>query len=145
MQKNIFDVCGMEYSTCCEVGNITSVPAKMSGGEYMKEGKCAKGAGDVHSNVCDMLLWDRALMANKVIDEKQFAYMTEMRNGYSCGWMEAEDAYLEHTGATNAYVSYNTVLQVEGIGRVYIIIMMPNNQEAYFSKVARDIVVNYFK
>lgn len=145
MQKNIFDVCGMEYSTCCEVGNITSVPAKMSGGEYMKEGKSARGAGDVHSNVCDMLLWDRALMANKVVDEKQFAYMTEMRNGYSCGWMEAEGVYLEHTGSTGAYVSYNTVLQVEGIGRVYIIIMTPNNQEAYFSKVARDIVVNYFK
>lgn len=145
IQKNIFDVCGMQNSTSCEVGNITSVPAEMCGGEYMQAGKSARGAGDVHSNVCDMLLWDRALMSNKVIDAKQLEYMIQMRNGYSCGWMESEERYLEHTGSTMAYVSSNTILEVDGLGKVYVIVMMPNGMEGYFRKVVTDIVVNYFK
>ncbi len=145
IQKNIFDVCGMQNSTSCEVGNITSVPAEMCGGEYMQAGKSARGAGDVHSNVCDMLLWDRALFANKVIDAKQLEYMTQMRNGYACGWMESEDRYLEHTGSTMAYVSSNTILEVEGLGKVYVIVMMPNGMEGYFRTVVTDIVVDFFK
>ena len=135
----------MQNSTSCEVGNITSVPAEMCGGEYMQAGKSARGAGDVHSNVCDMLLWDRALFSNKVIDAKQLEYMTQMRNGYSCGWMESEDRYLEHTGSTMAYVSSNTILEVEGIGKVYVVVMMPNGMEGYFMKGVTDIVVDYFK
>ncbi|MBR4083586.1 MAG: beta-lactamase family protein [Lachnospiraceae bacterium] len=145
IQKNIFDVCGMQNSTSCEVGNISSVPAEMSGGEYMQAGKSARGAGDVHSNVCDMLLWDRALMSNKVIDANQLEYMTQMRNGYSCGWMESEGRYLEHTGSTMAYVSSNTILEVDGLGKVYVVVMMPNVREGYFLKTIADIVVDYFK
>ncbi len=144
VQKNIFDVCGMEYSTSCEVGNITSVPAKMSGGEYMKTGKNARGAGDMHSNVCDMLLWDRALMSNKIIDEKQMEYMFKMREGYSCGWIDM-GGYIEHTGGTIAYVTCNSILEVEGVGNVYIISMMSNGQESYFEVMLRNMVIDYFK
>lgn len=143
MQKNVFDVCGMLSSTCCEVGNITSVPAEQSGGEYMKIGRACRGAGDIHSSVSDILLWNRALFGNKIIDAEQLGYMLEMRNGYSCGWMDME-GYIEHSGGTIAYSSLNTVLQVEGIGNVYVITMLPNSEEYYFEVKFRNTVLEYF-
>lgn len=144
MQKNVFDVCGMLNSTCCEVGNITSVPAKQSGGVYMETARGCRGAGDMHSNVSDILLWDRALFGNKIIDSEQLEYMLEMRNGYSCGWMDME-GYIEHSGGTIAYSCLNTVIPVEGIGNVYVITMIPNSEEYYFEVKFRNTVLEYFQ
>ncbi len=126
IRENFFDKCGMTHSTCVEVGNITSVPKDPYG--YMPTGKCCRGAGDVHSNVCDILLWDRALLSEgKILDGERMEYMTQMRKGYSCGWMSnAEDEYISHSGSTLGYVTMNTVYFSEEYGNVYVIQMCPS-------------------
>lgn len=129
MKENIFDVCGMPSSTNTKVGNITSVPA--NGGKYMAAARNARGAGDIHSNVCDMLRWDRALMSHQIINSEQLQYMTEMRNGYSCGWMSRMSGNIEHGGSTLSYISLNTVIQTKDMGNVYVITMTSNPGKAY--------------
>lgn len=80
MKENIFEVCGMQNSTNTEVGNITSVPA--NGGEYMAAARGSRGAGDIHSNVCDILLWERALMSQQIINSEQLQHITTMLEEY---------------------------------------------------------------
>jgi len=116
--EHIFDVCNMPSSTCCEYGNMTSVPRE---GDYHTYGRCSRGAGDIHSSVCDMLRWDRALFGGKLVGAEQMDYITTMRHGYSCGWMSVSDEMLYHTGSTDSYIAANTVYNIEGIGRVYVV------------------------
>ena len=144
IEQNIFEVCGMQSSTTMEVGNITSVPA--NGGEYFAVSRFVRGAGDIHSNVCDILLWDRALMSNKIINSEQLQYMTEMRNGfYSCGWMPGKSGNIQHDGETHSYYTRNAVLHVEDIGNVYVIIMTANPGKYYIFDKITYMVEEYFE
>ena len=143
MKQNIFEVCGMQNSTNTEVGNITSVPA--NGGEYIPTARCFRGTGDIHSNVCDMLLWDRALMSNQIINSEQLQYMREMRNDYSCGWMPRKSGGIEHGGTSWSYETRNTVLQAEDIGNVYVIMMTPNPQKYNTFDYIISMVEKYFE
>ena len=43
-----------------EIGDVTSVPET---GSYINETSVCKGAGDIHSNVLDLLRFDRAFPA----------------------------------------------------------------------------------
>ncbi len=143
MQQNIFEVCGMQSSTTTEVGNITSVPA--NDGEYFAVARFVRGAGDIHSNVCDILFWDRALMSNKIINSEQLQYMTEMRNGfYSCGWMPRKNGNIQHDGQTRSYYTKNAVLHVEDIGNIYVIIMTANPGKYYIFDQITSMVEEYF-
>ncbi len=143
MKENIFNVCGMENSTTTEVGNITSVPAE---GEHFLFARCCRGAGDIHSNVCDILLWDRALFSHQIINSEQLQYMTEMRDGdYSCGWMPRERGNIEHGGTTWSYFTKNAVLQAEDIGNVYVIIMTANPSKDIVFEYIITMVEKYFE
>jgi len=143
MKENIFDVCGMENSTTTEAGNMTSVPA--NGGEYFMFARNIRGAGDIHSNVCDILLWDRTLMSNQIINSEQLQYMREMRNDYSCGWMPRKSGSIESGGTTWSYETRNTVLQAEDIGNVYVIIMTPNPKKLDTLEYIISMVEKYFE
>jgi len=143
MRQNIFEVCGMQNSTTTEVGNITSVPA--NGGEYWTVARCGRGVGDMHSNVCDILLWNRALMSHQIINSEQLQYMTEIRNGYSCGWMPGKSGNIEHDGITWSYYSRNAVLQTEDVGNVYVIIMTANPGKYYVFDQITNMVEKYFE
>ena len=142
VQKNIFEPCRMMNSTSCEIGNISSVPKS---DDYMATAESARGAGDIHSNVCDILLWDRALMSGKLLDEEQMQYLTTMQDGYSCGWMDLKNGAIGHNGSTMSYIVDNVILQVEGIGRVYVVVMVSDHQEAYNLQVLPEIVKEFFE
>ncbi len=121
IKENIFDICGMKNSTCNEVGNITSVP--MPDGVEGYENALCKGTGDIHSNVCDYLLWSRALMNKQILNETQLTYMTTMSKGYACGWYE-ENGNLHHDGSTLCYVSLTFVYPTDE-KNYYFIYMSP--------------------
>jgi len=123
IKENIFEVCGMENSTCTEVGNITSVPMPKGVEDYGKWGRKCRGAGDIHSNVCDYLLWCRGLMNGKVLDETQLTYMTTPSKGYACGWFE-KDGNMVHDGGTISYFSLVCVYPTEE-KNYYLIYMNP--------------------
>lgn len=141
IKESIFDVCGMKNSTCTEAGNMTSVPVPGGVEDYMAYVNACRGSGDIHSNVCDILLWNRALMNKKVINETQFAYMTTPRNGYSCGW-NIEGENMNHGGVSDAYVSMTGVYRL-GEKNLYLIQMSPYLGKAGYTNNVADMVENY--
>ena len=122
IQKNIFDVCDMPSSSCCKSGGLTSVPD--IGMDYFTHGRCCRGAGDIHSNVCDILRWDRTLLGEKsLLDEKQMEYMLDLQGGYSCGWMDDGDGNFSHSGGTYGYATHNSVYKNSDGEYLYLIQM----------------------
>ncbi|MBP5581775.1 MAG: beta-lactamase family protein, partial [Ruminococcus sp.] len=73
IQKNIFDVCGMEHSSSMTVGDVTGVPEPvpddmyafdiydLSPTGYMQNQRTGRGCSDIHTCAADMLAFDRAL------------------------------------------------------------------------------------
>lgn len=148
MQENIFDVCDMKNTTCTETGNITSVPIPAGEEGYAKYGKAYRGAGDIHSNPCDVLLFDRGLMKGKLMDYTHLEFVTEPKDEVSCGWFkmmghnlngEPLPLTLMQTGGTNGYIAMNHIFRV-GEKNYYYIMMTPAIGRIQFAqKVSRSI------
>ena len=132
IQKNIFDVCRMPCSSCCEKGNLTSAPEM--GGEYHTVSRCCRGTGDIHSNVCDILRWDRTLLnEKKILDAERMEYMFDFPNGYSCGWVDEGDGNFSHSGATPGYAAYNSVYKTSDGKNLYLIQMTGHTGKSKYS------------
>ena len=142
MQAYMFDVCGMEHTTCTETGNITSVP--QGKGEYLAMGRVCRGAFDMHSNVCDILMFDRELMAGRIIDEEHLEYMTEAREGYACGWFEAGEGSVGQYSSTDGYICVNFVYRLEE-ENYYFIMMIPAGNKWSLPGNTMDILENYLE
>lgn len=129
MQKHIYDVCDMKSSTCTQTGNLTSVPQGNEG--YLEMGRVCRGVADMHSNVCDILLWDRALMAGYVIDETGQEFMKDFSREYTCGWRDMGNGAIYFDGSTWTYAAMNAVYPYKG-ENLYMIMMLSD-----FSKISQ--------
>ncbi len=144
VQKNIFDVCGMEHTSSMKTGDVTSVPEYVPSKDapsedpyeyvdtlYMQLIKPARGVGDIHSCAYDMLLFDRALIGGKLIDKDSLAEMFNMDKGYGCGWKQygtqahPVDGVYWHGGETWVYKGYNTYCKTKEYGNIYLIQLHP--------------------
>ena len=158
IQKNIFDVCGMEHSSSMVTGDVTSIPefVPSTGAPdedpyeivdtlYMQLIKAMRGAGDIHSCVADMLLFDRALMGGKLINENSLAEMLDTAAGYGCGWMQYgryPNAWY-HGGQTYFYMGYNLMCKIEKYGHLYLIQLHPTVAgDQYSNECMAQIVLN---
>lgn len=119
VQQNFFDLCDMKNTSSCKVGDLTSKPA-IPGGDT-KLGKLCRGAGDMHSNVVDLLSWERMLHQGKVIDEKQLNRMFEMKDHYGYGFMGDDSKNHYHTGGLDSYEAFVGIFETESYGRLYLI------------------------
>ena len=122
MQKNLLDVCHLEATTCLETGNLTSVPLR--NGTYMAIGKACRGAGDMHSNLCDILLWNKALLSGKVVDEAWLTELLDVSGGFSGGFMHMGEDTLGSVSTTQGYAAVNIIYEVNG-EKFYMIYMSP--------------------
>ena len=99
VQENIFDICGMEHSSSMTTGDVTSVPEFVPDDSspfndpyelvdtlYMQLIRPERGVGDIHSCAADLLLFDRALIGGKLINEDSLVEMFHMDKSYGCGW-----------------------------------------------------------
>ena len=103
------------------------------------------GAGDITSNVLDLLQFDRALFAGDFINQEYLNYMFDFTDGYSCRWMQdnansplhrtgnhwkASDAYtIYHGGRTPCFISYNIVMKRNN-ERLYVIMLFEDNENS---------------
>lgn len=138
----LLDVCGLEYTTCIEAGNLTSAP--QGNGEYQTMGRVCRGAGDMHSNVCDILIWDRELMAGRIIDEEHLEYMTEARNEYACGWFDAGGDSVGQYGSTDGYICVNFVYRFEE-ENLYFVMMIPDGTKWALPGKTLDVLESYLE
>lgn len=140
IQKNIFDVCGMEHSSSMRTGDVTSVPEFVPGEGspdtdpyeivdtlYMQLIGPERGVGDIHSCAADMLLFDRALTGGKLVNEESLAGMLKTDRGYGCGWVKFgnyPDVWY-HGGETYIYKAYNLYARTKKYGNLYLIQLHP--------------------
>jgi CubicO group peptidase (beta-lactamase class C family) len=156
VQKNIFDVCGMEHSSSMTTGDVTSIPEFVPDGTspftdpyevvdtlYMQLIKPERGVGDIHSCAADLLLFDRALIGGKLINEDSLAEMFHMDKGYGCGWVPAgryADIFY-HGGETYVYKAYNLYAKTEKYGNIYLIQLHPTVAgDQYSNECMREII-----
>ncbi len=134
IEDMVFSPAGMECSSADTIGDVTSCPEEADG--YHLAQHSARGAGDIHSNVLDMLRFDRAYFARKIINSNSIETMLKFDDGYGCGW--TTDGYcwwhkegtpydkdlVFHSGETLSYVCDNIVFNASG-ERIYLIMMSP--------------------
>ena len=130
----MFDELGMTSSSAVAVGDVTSIPEETDG--YHLAQHSARGAGDIHTNVLDMLRFDRAYFSDKVVSHKSVETMLTLDDGYGCGWTsdgfcwwhnegEPYDTDMVfHGGETLSYTCDNIVFNVK-THRLYVILMSP--------------------
>ena len=156
VQKNIFDVCGMEHSSSMATGDVTSIPEFVPDGSspftdpyevvdtlYMQLIKPERGVGDIHSCAADLLLFDRALIGGKLINEDSLAEMFHMDKGYGCGWMPArpDSDIFYHGGETYIYKAYSLYAKTDKAGNIYLIQLHPTVAgDQYSNECMREII-----
>lgn len=144
IEETIFKPLSMDSSSAVSVGDVTSVPEQEEG--YHKAQRRARGAGDIHSTVIDMLKFDRAYFAGKIVNSNSMETMMKLEGGYGCGWMAEGFCWwrengepkgsdlIFHSGSTLSYICDNIVIGVSG-KRVYLIMMSP-----CFTDATRSII-----
>lgn len=142
VQAYLLDVCGLENTTCAQTGDLTSVP--QGNGAYQTTGRVGRGAFDMHSNVCDILIWDRELMGGRIIDEEHLEYMTQPRNEYACGWFGEGENFVGQWGNTGGYLCINFVYRMEE-ENLYLIMMIPDGKKWPLPGKTTDILERYLE
>lgn len=129
VKKNIFDKCGMKNSTSMATGDLTYVPQdfeeQVKYGFSDKDGYPAcpnnsRGDGGIHSNLTDMVAFDRALFTGKLLNQDSMKILFTEENGYCCGLVKGQDSY-SHTGSSISCSAYNKAVESEEYGHIYII------------------------
>ena len=129
VKKNIFDKCGMKNTTSMATGDLTYVPQDFE--EQVKYGfsdndgypACpnnSRGDGGIHSNLTDMVAFDRALFTGKLLNQDSMKILFTEENGYCCGLVKGQDSY-SHTGSSISCSAYNKAVESEEFGHIYII------------------------
>ena len=131
VQKNIFDKCGMTKTTSMAVGDMTYVPVGydelVSYGFTDKDGYPAgpnnyRGDSGIHSCLTDMVAFDRALFAGKLLNKDSMDILLKAENGYCCGLMKEKDGY-SHSGSSFTCETNNRIIESEEFGHIYVILM----------------------
>ena len=129
VKENIFDKCGMKNTTSMATGDLTYVPKSFE--EDAKHGFCDKdgypvcpnntrGDGGIHSNLTDMVAFDRALFTGKLLNKSSMEILLKEDNGYCCGLVKEGKGYY-HSGSSISCSSYNKMIESEEFGHIYII------------------------
>jgi CubicO group peptidase (beta-lactamase class C family) len=103
-----------------------------------------RGMGGVVTTARDLLLWDRALRGNKILDEatKAVAY-TPYRDGYACGWQvektERNTTRCHHSGGVAGYaVNYVRNLEED------VVVIVLSNGKTNLHEVTRNVERHLF-
>lgn len=115
LREQIFEPCGMNSTSSMTEGDVT---ASIKADAWYFLPSYTKGAGDIHSNVVDMLKYHRALFGGYLLKEESMKELLTPVDGYACGWFADGDVY-SHGGNTTAFCTKNYVLERDG-RRLYI-------------------------
>ena len=129
VKENIFDKCGMKNTTSMATGDLTYVPEDFE--EDVKNGFSDKdgypicpnntrGDGGIHSNLTDMVAFDRALFTGKLLSKSSMEILLKEEMGYCCGLVKEGTGY-SHSGSSISCSSYNKMIESEEFGHIYII------------------------
>lgn len=121
VSKVVFEPCNMKNTSVVSNGDVTATYEYLEEYDYLSDPEFMKGAGDIHSNIVDMLKYDRALFGGYILNEKSMKELFAPVDGYACGWM-LSDNFIYHNGDTPRFSTSNYIIEKNG-KRIYIIIM----------------------
>lgn len=149
LHQVIIDSLGLDNTTSGDIEGVTcaySIPANQLDSE--NNPSLMKGAGDITSNVLDMLQYDRALFAGLLINPEYMDLMFDFKDDYSCGWMKdnaksalhkinnhwkaSDTNTVYHGGRTQSFMAYNIVKNMN-VERVYVIMLFPVYENSFDS------------
>ena len=128
VKKNIFDKCGMKKTTSMATGDLTYVPVnfdELVQYNFSKDGypgcpNSTRGDSGIHSCLTDMVAFDRALFAGKLLNKNSMETMLKAEESYCCGLMKEKDGYA-HSGSSFTCETNNRIIESEEFGHIYII------------------------
>lgn len=128
VKKNIFDKCGMKKTTSMATGDLTYVPVNFDDlvkYNFSKDGypgcpNSTRGDSGIHSCLTDLVEFDRALFAGKLLNKNSMEIMLKAEEGYCCGLMKEKDGY-SHSGSSFTCETNNRIIESEKFGHIYII------------------------
>lgn len=142
MQAYLLDACGLKSTSCVATDDLTCAP--QGNGSTMAMGRVIRGAGDMHSNVCDVLIFNRELMGGRILDEEHLEYMTTARNEYACGWFDAGGSSLGQYSSTDGYICVNFIYRLED-ENFYFVMMIPDRTKWSMPGNTMDVVESYLE
>lgn len=121
IKRDIFDPLGMEHSSATAYGDETSIPDEFAGGYHTFQNG-SRGAGDIHSCMADLLIFDRALFGGRLVSEDSLKIMMDFKKGeYGCALFPYGEHAYGHSGSVTSYVTQNVVIETESRGKIYFI------------------------
>ena len=129
VKKNIFDRCGMTKTTSMAKDDMTYVPVNFykdfeyGFSDLYGYPACpnnSRGDGGIHSNLTDMIKFDRALFGGKLLNKESMDILLTDVNGYCCGLQKDRQGY-SHSGSSISCSANNKIIGSEEFGHVYVI------------------------
>ena len=110
VKEVVFDPCNMTGTSSMAFGDVE---ASLPEGAFYFRPEYSKGAGDIHSNVVDILKYDRALFGGYLLKAESLETMITPIDFYACGF-EIQDGVVSHGGDTPACASGHYIIERNG-------------------------------
>lgn len=151
LAQRFFTPLGMAHTGCEEPqtiipGGATGYALKAGVYEHVPfvDMRIPGGAGQIYSTIDDMLLWNNALAANKVLSKAETAKLfTPVQNGYGYGWWINKRfgrGETWHRGNVNGFVAINSRYSNEGLS----IIVLSNVERTPVRAMANELAAIAF-
>ncbi|MBO4450271.1 MAG: beta-lactamase family protein [Clostridiales bacterium] len=129
MEETIFKPCGLTNTTAMKDGNVQ---ASISKNAWYAPTCAAKGCGDVHSSVVDILKYNRALFGGYLLNKESMKELLEPIDNYACGW-EYLDKIVHHAGTTAGFSTMDCMFTGKDGKRYYVIMCANYGEECVFN------------
>ena len=116
VKEVVFDPCNMTSTSSMAYGDVE---AALPEGAYYFRPEYSRGAGDIHSNVVDILKYDRALFGGYLLKDESLETLLTPDGFYACGFEVREDM-VRHGGDTPGFTCGHYILERNG-QRLYVI------------------------
>ena len=107
IQKNIFDVCHMENTSMTADDSDAKGHGSAVSGEIVVNPKFTFAAGNIYSNVYDLLKWKRMLQNGNIVSEESYNQMITPVDDSDYGFgLIVRDGTIRHSGVIDGFNSY---------------------------------------
>ena len=107
IKENIFKPCGMKISSMSAEDTDAKGHGSVESGEIVVNPKFTFAAGNIYTNVYDLLRWDRMLHTGKLLSQESYNEMITPSedSGYGFGLI-ISDGIIRHSGVIDGFNSY---------------------------------------
>ena len=107
IKENIFKPCGMKISSMSAEDTDAKGHGSVESGEIVVNAKFTFAAGNIYTNVYDLLRWERMLHTGKLLSQESYNEMITPSedSGYGFGLI-ISDGIIRHSGVIDGFNSY---------------------------------------